>query len=128
MTRLLLCALLVVGCSASTGREVASSEPAPLDAAPSEPVCEPVTCDLMVSGALEYFTAPDCSEASRLVPVKPGDQAAYMVWCDTEGGVWAMTERAAQPGAVWGGDGCRELPGMLDGFEWWVAEMVDICE
>jgi hypothetical protein len=150
MTRLaaLLFALFALGCTAEAGRDpVARETTAQVDAEPDseptepsieeptpptelpapptpEPVaCEPATCDDdLTAVSFPYFTAPDCSAESMLIPLLPDDPAADWTLCDDDR-AWVTGEQVSEPEALWSGSpgDCWQMPATPIGLEWWVA-------
>jgi hypothetical protein len=156
MTRLiaLLFALFLFGCTAEAGRDPVARETAAQvdtepDSEPTEPnteeptpptelpalpipepvACEPVTCDDDLTGvSLPYFTAPDCSAESMLIPLLPDDPAADWTLCTDDDRAWVTGEKLPEPTALWVGGpaDCREMWATPIGLEWWAA--VEVCE
>lgn len=145
----LLFAFFLFGCTAEAGRdpvarETAAQVDAEPDSEPTEPgtedpalpvdvptlpapepvACEPVTCDSeMADVTLPYFTAPDCSAESMLIPLLPDDPAAGWTLCTDDGRAWVTGEQVGEPTALWSGSpgDCREMWKTPIGLEWWVA-------
>jgi hypothetical protein len=150
MTRLtaLLFALFLFGCTAEAGRDPVARETAAQvdtepDSEPTEPnteappqpttapeqpdhvpTCEPATCDDdLTAVSLPYFTAPDCSAESMLIPLLPDDPAAGWTLCTDDDRAWVTGEQVSEPEALWSGSpgDCREMPATPIGLEWWAA-------